>query len=243
MKKLCRWGLTVVAMLSLTASVLLLSASAAAAQTSASAASSGSAPAFTFHLKVPAAAEFFGTSCPNEWPAIDTRCEDIGVLYYRESEPSTLRNAQWSVFVHHQAVVLHPDRTVTGLFDIGGILENPQGTFDEKTFTFASVHGSVPMSDGSTADIDLTWDMAAAQLNHGGNDSLFNVINGINRHYADRCLTVNSLAHQQWRAGAPGQITGSIMGTNVEEWDRPEFEPLIAGRSVFTFVYVEHGGC
>jgi hypothetical protein len=210
-----------------------------------SSASGGATPALTNHLLVPAAAEFFGSTCAHTPypPLVDTQCDDIFVLYFRESAPSTIHIAPWALFVNHHVVVQHPDGSDTVLLDTSGYVENPEGSFDEMTFATASVRGSLPMSDGSTAEVDLTWDMAEAELQHGGNDSSYNVVKGIDRHFSDRCLTVNSFAHQQWRAGAPGEISGSIVGRNVEYWDRPEYEPFIAGRSVYTFVYAQHGGC
>src|SRR4051794_8457407 len=190
-----------------------------------SSASGGATPAVTFHVLVPAAAEFFGSTCEGKPypPPIDTYCDDIYVIYYRESEPSTIRTAQWGLDVHHVVVVQHPDGSTTDLVDTFGTLVNPEGSFDQKTFAAAAVRGSVSMSDGSTAEVDLTWDMADAELHHGGNDSSFNVVKGIDRHFSNQCLTVNSFAHQQWRAGSPGQITGSIIGRNVDFWARPDY--------------------
>lgn len=201
--------------------------------------------ALTFHTLVPAAAEFLGDTCFHGVypPVADRTCEEIYVIFYRESEPSTLHDAGWGVDVQHDIFVQHPDAPDTVLLNIYGTLDSPQGSFDEKKFTSAAVRGSVPMSDGSVADVNLTWDMAAAPLQYGGNDSAHSIANGIDRHVATRCLTVNDFAQQQWRSGAPGKITGSIIGTDVESWDRPDGEPFIAGRSHFTFIYVEHGGC
>jgi hypothetical protein len=107
----------------------------------------------------------------------------------------------------------------------------------------ASVVGDVPMNDGTTLHIDLTWDMTAVPLEHGGNNSLYNVELGIGGHFADRCNTLNQLAHQQWRAGEPGQITGSIGGTHVQSMPHLRNDPFTAGRSVFTVTEAVHGGC
>jgi hypothetical protein len=213
----------------------------------ASTASAG--PAFTQHLKVPAAAEFFGSTCSIAFeeeappPSSDLTCEFFYVLYFRESEPSSLRDAPWGLYVQHFADVLHPDGTGDNLFFADGLIDDPQGSFDLKHYTSAAVQGIVPLSDGEEIAVDLAWDMAAAELQHGGNNSAFNIFNEIDRHFADRCHTLNQLAHQQYRSGEPGQISGSIDGVNVDDLFRPSGEPFIAGRSVFTYVDVAHGGC
>ena len=203
------------------------------------------APATTAHLKVPAAARVEASTCPftDEVVESDTFCQDVFVLYFREGEPSSLRAAQWTLFVVSDGVVLHPDGTVTELFHGEGAVENPTGSFDLKRFASAAVRATVPLSDGRNVDVDLAWDMSAVPLNHGGNDSLYNVEFGIDRHFADRCLTLNQLAHQQWRAGAPGVIAGTVAGLDVQALFLNETDPFLAGRSVFTFVEVPHGGC
>ena len=197
-------------------------------------------------MKVPAIARFFASTCPftDELPETDTVCEDVIVLYLRESSPSTLRDAPWLLQVVNNAVVLHPDGTVTELFSGFGELENPEGSFDLKTFATASRsrHCST-LSDGREVEVDVSWDMRSVPLQHGGNDSLYNVEFGIDRHYADRCLTLNQLAHQQWRAGAPGTITGTAAGLDVGDLYLMPNDPFLAGRSVLTYVEVAHGGC
>jgi hypothetical protein len=205
----------------------------------------GSAQATTFHLHVPAAAELLVSTCPwGDWvPEIDTVCEDSYILYFREGQAFELREQPWRLYVNRTTFIAHPDGTGTLLNEVWGLIENPQGSFDSKKYTYAQVSGTVPMSDGSEFVVDLRWNMALAELHHGGNNSLFNVVNGIDRHYNDRCLTLIQSAHQQWRVGAPGQISGSIGGVDVQSLNLAPFEPFIAGRSVYTYVTAEHGGC
>jgi hypothetical protein len=203
------------------------------------------ATATTFHLKVPAVARVFASTCLELEvpPAVDTHCEDWVALYFREEEPNALRDAPWVLSVAHSAATLHPDGTETVHFDAVGFVENPIGAFDLKRYTFAQVSAAVPMSDGSVFDVHLRWNMADAPLHHGGNVSLFNVEFGIDRHYVDRCVTLINLAHQQWRAGPPGVITGSFAGVDVQSIPLASNEPFIAGRSLFTYAEVAHGEC
>ena len=51
---------------------------------------------------------------------------------------------------------VHPDETVTPLYEADGVIENPQGSFDTKKYTYAQVSGTVPMSDGSEIVGQLT---------------------------------------------------------------------------------------
>ena len=206
---------------------------------------SDSAKAETVHNHVPAVAEVLISTCPfGDWlPQTDTICEDWDIFYYREGDPSELREQPWRLYIYHPAWIVHPDGTATLLYEIDGLLENPQGSFDEKSYTYAQVSGNVPMSDGSEVAVDLTWDMAQAELHHGGNNSIYNQNHGFDPHYNDRCLTLNIFAHQQWRAGAPGEISGTVGGVDIQSFFlRPDM-PFTAGRSVFTMIYVEHGGC
>jgi hypothetical protein len=185
------------------------------------------------------------STCPftDEPPAQDTFCHDWIIVYGREASPRELRDAPWALFAFHSTFTWHADGSFTPASEGFGVAFDPIGTFDEKRYTTATVSGTVPTSDGGQVAVDLAWDMSLAELNHGGNNSAFNVVNGIDRHVNDRCLTLIHNAHQQWRSGPPGVISGTIDGHDVDSLYRPDFEPFIAGRSHFTVVTVEHGGC
>ena len=85
--------------------------------------------------------------------------------------------------------------------------------------------------------------MRSVPLQHGGNDSLYNVEFGIDRHYADRCLTLNQLAHQQWRAGAPGTITGTAAGLDVGDLYLMPNDPFLARPLGLNLCRGRLGGC
>ena len=198
------------------------------------------ANAFIFHEFVPAGAEFSGNNCPQVTPQIDTPCEDFYVLFWLGG--LQMSDVHWGVYVRHSVAIFHTDGTITDV-TTDGFLENPQGSFDMKKYTYAQVKGSVPMSDGSVINIDLTWDMGLAELHYGGNNSAYNLNNGITWHYASPCLTLNQIDHQQWRSGASGMVTGSISGIDAQSLTMYPGEPFIEGRSLFTVVSVTHGGC
>jgi hypothetical protein len=210
------------------------------------ASAAGAGPAETFHLHVPGVAEFIYSTCPyGDWVApTDTVCEDWMIQYFRHDIPSQPGELPWTLAVHRWVWIAHPDLTFTDLYATYGWIENPQGSFDLKRYAYAQVNGAVPMSDGSAVAVDLVWDMALAELHHGGNDSAYNPVNGIDRHYNDRCVTINQFAHQQWRWGTPDTISGTVGGIEVHSlgFIMPG-EPFTAGKSVFTCVTAQHGGC
>ena len=78
----------------------------------------------------------------------------------------------------------------------------------------ASVKGSISMSDGSTADLDVRWQAITGRI-VSGNDGQFNQDLGIPRHAVDRCFTFNSIAHQKLRYA---EMTGSLNGAAIHSY-------------------------
>lgn len=203
------------------------------------------AQADTFHLYVDGVAQVYMSTCPLDgWiPDTVTVCDDWYIQYFREGQPSAMREQPWILLVQHGTLLVHPDGTFTVVHDRSGQIENPQGSFDSKKYAAAYVTGSVTMSDGTELAVDLTWDMSLAKLHHSGNNGPFLDGSGLARHYADRCFTLVQNAHQQWRGAAPGRISGVVEGVDVQSRYLAPTEPFVAGKSVFTFVAVTHGGC
>lgn len=203
------------------------------------------ANAETFHYTVDGVAAVQGSTCPfGVWPAEDTECEDWLALLYRSTpgSPQHHNRTPWRLELVRARVLVHPNQTVEVLSEAFGIAEQlDEVTFDERRLVFASVQASVPMSDGSTRDVALSWDGKNSPLRTDGNNGPYNQGNGIDRHHVDRCITANAHAHQTYRANVVA--TGTIDGTGVE--DLPylaPFDPFI-GRGHFNFVFVRHGGC
>ncbi len=92
-----------------------------------------------------------------------------------------------------------------------GVGSDPQ---NERRLRFASVRASVPMADGSTADVDVTWDGSDAPLQVAGNSGTYHFNNGIDRHVVDRCFTTNNNFQQTHRAGPEVAIDGTDVQTN-----------------------------
>jgi hypothetical protein len=83
-----------------------------------------------------------------------------------------------------------------------------------------------------------------APLQVSGNTGPFQAGMDIDWHVVDPCLTINNLAHQQYRFGSAGMVTGTIGADDVEDLFLPlGTEPFIAGKSVFNLVIAPHADC
>jgi hypothetical protein len=197
-----------------------------------------------FHETVDAAAEIFGSTCPfGDWvPAEDTVCEDwIALLFRATNEPQQHNRMPLGLELTRALSLVHPDGSVDTIAEVTGTAEGVDATFDEKHLRSASVRTWVPMSDGSTRWVDVSWDGSDSQLRTDGNNGPFNQVRGISRHHVDRCLTVNIHSHQTYRANV--QASGTVDGTAVEDMPyQAPFDPFL-GRGHFTVVVASHGGC
>lgn len=198
----------------------------------------------TFHYTVDGVAEVVGSTCPfGDWtPSVATACEDWVALLYRTSPtPGQHNRVPWRLELIRAGVVVHPNGDVDVVWEAYGIGEDIEATFDERHLRFATVRASVPMSDGSTRHVDLAWDGSATPLRTDGNHGPFNQANDVDRHYVDRCYTMNAHAHQTYRANVAA--TGTIDGTAVDDFPYlAQFDPFL-GRGHFNVVFVRHGGC
>ena len=198
----------------------------------------------TFHYTVDGVAEIAGSTCPfGDWtPSVATACEDwIALLYRTSPSPRQHNRVPWRLELTRASVVVHPGGDVDVVWEAYGIAEDVEATFDERHLRFATVRAAVPMSDGTTRNVDLAWDGSGTRLRTDGNDGPFNQANGIDRHYVDRCFTANDHAHQTYRANVAA--TGTIDGTSVAAMPYlARFDPFL-GRGHFDVVIVRHGGC
>src|SRR5262245_3071398 len=74
----------------------------------------------TGHELAPAIAEWLSSTCPfGDWvPDVDTVCEDWDIAYFRAATPSQLHDQPWFLAVSHSSVIVHPDNTVTELYNL-----------------------------------------------------------------------------------------------------------------------------
>lgn len=204
--------------------------------------SARAADVFQFHLLVTGVASTQVWDCPfaaGPPPAADTECVARFAFVAQEAPPKEgARRAPWTLFAGEGHVLFHPDGSDELLRERTGFVEGVDASVDRRLLS-ARVNATVPMDDGSTVDIDLTWDMAGTRLNVAGIDGPIEEP-GVpwGSHFHDRCLTANWLAHQTWREG--GQLSGSFDGVDVASLYQ---DPHFVGRGVFTITTADHGGC
>ena len=199
-----------------------------------------------FDAQIDGVAEVFGSTCPfGDWvPEEPTLCEDWMVHLFKESEPKRHNDAPWGLFVFRALSRVNPDGTVDTLWEKWGMtFDLEESSFDERRLRFASVRASVPMSDGSTADVDVTWDGSDAPLQVAGNSGPYHFNNGIDRHVVDRCFTTNNNFQQTYRAGPEVAIAGTIDGTDVQNIPYFNFFQPFLGRGHVIHVEIVHGSC
>jgi hypothetical protein len=82
---------------------------------------------------------------------------------------------------------------------VTGFSETPVVTFDQQHLSGAHlVADDVPMSDGSTLDVDATWTAVSDRLQFG-NDGPSLADFGLVRHLHEDCVNVVSQGHQKFR--------------------------------------------
>jgi hypothetical protein len=201
------------------------------------------ADTFQFHLLVTGVAIGEAWDCPDaggQPPAAGTECIIRFAFVAQEAAPNEgPRRAPWFLFAAESHVLFNPVGENELLGERVGFAEGVAASVDERLRS-AHVDAGVPMSDGSTADVDLTWDMTGTLFNVAGTDGPIQEP-GVpwGSQFHDRCFTGNWLAHQTWREG--GRLRGSFGGVDVGSLFQPV--PHFVGRGVFTVATVDHGAC
>ena len=90
----------------------------------------------------------------------------------------------------------------------------PRSATTGEHLAFASVDTVIPMSDGSTVSVDLSWE-AIAGREVFGNDGPALVDFGLIRHTVNRCTTQVNQGHQKFRIS---RMTGTIDGVSVQSY-------------------------
>jgi len=196
-------------------------------------------------IKVSGFAEaFFG--CPAFSSPAGTTCRETHVQLYHEegvTDGGPLEPDVWHVFVEQYTLEFtsdDPDVPPTGPIDYAtGTLAEPESvTFDERHLDFAGLDAAVPMTDGSTAELHLVWTPTSAR-EVDGNAGPYLDGAGAPRHFNDRCLTLNTNAHQKLRLGF---ASGTLNGEPVRSYGDFPFAGWIQ-TAQYLFLTAEHGGC
>ena len=107
--------------------------------------------------------------------------------------------------------------------------------FDQAHLGFLSAEGTVALDDGSNADVDVAW-LARSPVHLFGNDGPTNAVDGLSRHYVDRCVTMNANAHQKFRFAT---MSGSLNGSAVRSYGSFDGAGFIA-KNHFVYITADH---
>ncbi len=197
----------------------------------------------TGHLIVDGFAEVFESTCPfGDWvPEVATECEDWIASLFKESAPKQHNRAPWGVFLVRARSLVHPSGVVDTLDETSGVTYEVESDFDERHLRFARARASVPMSDGSTRQVNLAWDGSDVRLQVAGNTGPYHLNRGTSHHGVSRCFTTNHNYQQTYRAYV--SATGTVDGVDVADIPYSQLHDPFIGRGRFTAVEVVHGAC
>jgi hypothetical protein len=108
-------------------------------------------------------------------------------------------------------------------------------TYDRQHLAFASVKTQIPLTDGTTADVDFHW-TAISDRSVYGNDGIALGDFGLIRHYVDKCSTQVNQAHQKFRVA---EMTGTLNGAPVHTYS--SFPAGYISFNHFVFIDVSKG--
>ena len=164
-------------------------------------------------------------TCPQGNIEVDTACVAYTIFYAREGLPQvskpdpTVPDGRAKTPFYASAsivdVVLHPDGSADESLRASGYTFDNTGTYDKAHLSAASVVASIPMSDGSTFDVNVLWaaDGAAAKYGNSGPES--EQVGFPARAIRDSCTTANFLDHQKNRDAAS---SGTIGGMDLDSF-------------------------
>ncbi|MGN6798324.1 MAG: hypothetical protein ACTHKS_09250 [Gaiellaceae bacterium] len=195
-------------------------------------------------VKVDGFAEaFFG--CPSFFNTAGTVCRETHVEMFRENgatDGGPIGPSTWAVLVERYTLEFvsdDPNVDPIGPIDYAvGAIDDPAVTFDDQHLDYATLAASVPMSDGTTADIHATWTPTSSRQVFG-NDGPYLAGHDTPRHFNEGCVTANTNAHQKVRLGI---ASGTLDGAPFQSYGDFPFAGWIQ-TAKFLLLTADHGGC
>lgn len=186
---------------------------------------------------------FFG--CPGFFNISGTVCRETHVEMFRENgatDGGPIGPTQWDVLVEQYTLEFvsdDPNVEPIGPIDYAvGAIDNPTVTFDDIHLDSATLTASVPMSDGTTANVHAVWKPTSARQVYG-NDGPFLAGNDTPRHLNDDCVTANTNAHQKVRFAA---VTGALNDASFQSYGDFPFAGWLQ-TAKFLLLSTTHGSC
>ena len=184
-------------------------------------------------------------NCPLIIVTVDTPCTGIVVFYGREDLPNPLPDtefpagragAQFYAAVAIANLIAH-DGEVEVISEVFGHTFTNTGTYDAQHLAFATVQAAIPLSDGSTFDVDLRWSAEEPRQLFGNDGPLSEGSSLPATHFRTECLTANYLDHQKVRVGT---ATGTLDGVPTTEYAS---QHAAIFDNWFHWTEVVHGNC
>jgi len=181
--------------------------------------------------------------CDVPVPADGSVCHETEVIVFREvravnGDSVAPPHTPWTLFVTH-ITTTWDDGDYTIVDFAFGSSTDVVVDFDHAQLGSLEAEGRVTLDDGTTADVAVAW-VAWSPVEVFGNDGPTNAVDGLRRHYVDRCVTLNANAHQKFRFAT---MSGTVNGSQVRAYASFDGAAFIA-RNRFVYVAADHGaGC
>lgn len=162
--------------------------------------------------------------CPDTvaLPPPGTVCTDTVIQIAREAVAIdggglSAVNTPWSAFLQQATLTFQAtgDPVATDeRFGFVPSIDDASVTYDRQHLAFASVRTDIPMSDGSTVTVDMSWQAISDRMVFGNDGPALSDF-GLVRHSVDRCATQVNQSHQKFRVAA---MTGTLDGDSVHSY-------------------------
>jgi hypothetical protein len=157
-----------------------------------------------FYEKVDGFLQGYPGNCPPaEAPQNPFVCHETILSAFRVGGTDTTKappKATWVLsVVSHTLTFPGGGADPTESDEVTGFSETPVVTFDQQHLSGGHVIADdVPMSDGSTLDVDATWTATSPRMQYG-NDGPSLLDFGLVRHDHEKCLNAVNQGHQKFR--------------------------------------------
>ncbi len=183
--------------------------------------------------------------CPAFFNTAGTVCRETHVEMFRENNAADggpIGPATWNVLVEQYTLEFTSDDADVdpiGPIDYAvGAIDVPVVTFDMDHLDSATLTASVPLSDGTTADVHAVWTPTSDRQVYG-NDGPSLDGTDTPRHFNDGCVTANANAHQKVRFAA---TTGTLNGAPFRSYDDFPFAGWLQ-TARYLFLTTTHAEC
>lgn len=183
--------------------------------------------------------------CPDTvaLPPPGTVCNDQQITIAREARAIdggglSAVDTPWSAFLYEATLTFQAmgDPVATDeRFGFVPSVDDASVTYDREHLAFASVRTDIPMSDGSTVAVDVSW-QAITDRSVFGNDGPALSDFGLVRHTLDSCSTQVNQGHQKFRIAA---MTGTLDGRSVHSYQSGSSAAISFNH--FVFIDATHG--